>query len=160
VRRCFSVFLVFVLLLPFLIDSAPVRVDAQTFPFQNPSLPLDTRVNDLLSRLTASEKVALLHQYQPAIARLGIPSFRTGTEALHGVAWLGTATVFPQAIGLGSTWDPALIKQVGSAVGDEVRGYNFRNRAANGLNVWAPVVDLLRDPRAGRNEEGYGVAKK
>lgn len=125
------------------------------YPFQNPGLSLEIRVNDLAARLTLEEKISFLHQYQPAIPRLGIAAFRTGTEALHGVAWLGVATVFPQAIGLASTWNPALIKQVGSAVGDEVRGYYSKNRELNGLNVWAPVVDLLRDPRAGRNEEGY-----
>lgn len=126
-----------------------------SYPFQDPSQPLHTRVSDLVSKLTLEEKVSLLHQYQPAIPRLGIRAFKTGTEALHGVAWLGSATVFPQAIGLGSTWNPDLVEQVGSAVGDEVRGYHFKNRDLHSLNVWAPVVDLLRDPRAGRNEEGY-----
>jgi beta-glucosidase len=72
-------------------------------PFRNPDLPLEERIADLLSRLTLDEKISLLHQYQPAIPRLGMPAFRTGTEALHGVAWLGEATVFPQAVGLGST---------------------------------------------------------
>ncbi|MEZ4641416.1 MAG: glycoside hydrolase family 3 C-terminal domain-containing protein [Chloroflexota bacterium] len=126
-----------------------------SYPFQNCDLPLETRVNDLVARLTLAEKISLLHQYQPAIPRLGISAFRTGGEALHGVAWLGTATVFPQAIGLGSTWNPELVQQIGAAVGDEVRGYHYKNRALHSLNVWAPVVDLLRDPRAGRNEEGY-----
>ncbi|MFC7104606.1 glycoside hydrolase family 3 C-terminal domain-containing protein [Nonomuraea rubra] len=63
--------------------------------------------------------------------------------------------MFPQAVGLASTWDPDLIKKVGSAVGDETRGYNAADPVLWGLQVWAPVVDLLRDPRAGRNEEGY-----
>ncbi|MDI5790020.1 glycoside hydrolase family 3 N-terminal domain-containing protein [Bacillus licheniformis] len=62
---------------------------------------------------------------------------------------------FPQAFGLAHTWDRYLIKQIGSAVGDEVRGFHHLDPAANGVNVWAPVVDLLRDPRWGRNEEGY-----
>ncbi|MDT7785359.1 MAG: beta-glucosidase, partial [Pseudonocardiales bacterium] len=76
-------------------------------------------------------------------------------EALHGVAWLGPATVFPQAIGLASSWDPALIQRVGDAVGREARGFHAQDPAGNGLNLWAPVVNLLRDPRWGRNEEGY-----
>jgi beta-glucosidase len=126
-----------------------------TYPFQDANLPLETRVNDLISRLTLSEKVSLLHQWQPAISRLGIASFRTGTEALHGVAWLGTATVFPQAIGLASTWDPNLVRRVGSAVGDEVRAKHYEDPVNVGLSVWSPVVDALRDPRAGRTEEGY-----
>ncbi|GIN64874.1 glycoside hydrolase family 3 C-terminal domain-containing protein [Bacillus sonorensis] len=134
---------------------AAAEAPAYEFPFQNPGLSVEKRVSDLISRLTLEEKVSLMHQYQPAIPRLGIPAFKTGTEALHGVAWLGKATVFPQAVGLAHTWNPALIKRVGSAVGDEVRGFHHLNPAANGVNVWAPVVDLLRDPRWGRNEEGY-----
>jgi beta-glucosidase len=134
--------------------------------FRDPALPLATRVGDLLSRLTADEKISLLHQYQPAIPRLGIGVFKTGTEALHGVAWStdydhngdvvkADGTVFPQAIGLASTWDPALLREVGTAVGEEARGFNARNPTLWGLNLWAPVVNLLRDPRWGRNEEGY-----
>jgi beta-glucosidase len=126
-----------------------------TYPFQDPCQPLETRVSDLISRLTLSEKVSLLHQWQPAISRLGIASFRTGTEALHGVAWLGTATVFPQAIGLSSSWDCNLVKRVGSVVGDEVRAKHKGDPTNVGLSVWSPVVDAERDPRAGRTEEGY-----
>lgn len=135
--------------------AAKSQADEYEYPFQDPSLPVQKRVSDLLSRLTLEEKVSLMHQYQPAVPRLGIPAFKTGTEALHGVAWLGEATVFPQAFGLAHTWDRYLIKQIGSAVGDEVRGFHHLDPAANGVNVWAPVVDLLRDPRWGRNEEGY-----
>ncbi|MFL6109970.1 MAG: glycoside hydrolase family 3 C-terminal domain-containing protein, partial [Catenulispora sp.] len=121
----------------------------------------------LLAELSTAEKIALLHQYQPAVERLGLAAFRTGCEALHGVAWIGRATVFPQAVGLGATWDRALIRSVGEAVSTEVRA--FRQDTENAfqssgsaekppmisLNVWAPVVNLLRDPRWGRNEEGY-----
>ena len=94
---------------------------AESLPFRDPSLSVDARVDDLLGRLTLAEKIALLHQYQPAIPRLGIAPFRTGTEALHGVAWstdgdnggavvTAEATVFPQAVGLASTWDPDLVR--------------------------------------------------
>jgi beta-glucosidase len=145
---------------------AAATANRYTYPFQNPSLSLATRVNDLVSRLTLDEKISLLHQYQPAIPRLGIRVFKAGTEALHGVAWsndytdngnvvTATATVFPQALGLAGTWDPALVTRVGSAVGDEARGLNSQNPTVWGLNLWAPVVNLLRDPRWGRNEEGY-----
>jgi beta-glucosidase len=123
--------------------------------FRDPNLPLAQRVEHLLGQLTVSEKIALLHQHQPAIPRLGIDSFRTGTEVLHGLAWLGPATVFPQAIGLASTWNPDLVREVGAAVGDETRGFHHKDPARGGLNVWAPVVNALRDPRWGRNEEGY-----
>ncbi|MFE0456734.1 glycoside hydrolase family 3 C-terminal domain-containing protein [Streptomyces sp. NPDC058914] len=135
--------------------AVPAAADPAPPPFRNPSLSVDRRVDDLLSRLTLSEKISLLHQHQPAIPRLGIQSFRTGTEALHGVAWLGETTVFPQAVGLASTWDPELMERVGSAVGDEARGFQQERPDGWGLNLWAPVVNLLRDPRWGRNEEGY-----
>lgn len=108
----------------------------------------------------------MLHQYQPAIPRLGIDSFKTGTEALHGLAWstdhenggsvvTAEATVFPQALGLASTWEPELVEQIGEAVGTEARAYHSQRPGVWGLNMWAPVVDPLRDPRSGRNEEGY-----
>ncbi|HEY0450345.1 glycoside hydrolase family 3 protein [Actinophytocola sp.] len=148
--------------------AAPAQA-APGYPFRDPRLPLEKRIDDLLGRLTLAEKISLLHQYQPAIPRLGIGRFKTGTEALHGLAWstdvhstpdpgavrTATATVFPQALGLGSTWDPKLVEQVGAVVGDETRGYNSANPDVWGLNTWAPVVNLLRDPRWGRNEEGY-----
>jgi len=128
-----------------LATSSPALAD--DLPFRDPSLPLDVRVDDLVDRLTLEEKVAMLHQWSPGVPRLGVPAFRTGTEALHGVAWLGEATVFPQAIGLGTTWDPELLERVGEVVGTEVRGYHSQDPATQGLNVWAPVVDMLRDPR-------------
>ncbi|WP_255954865.1 glycoside hydrolase family 3 C-terminal domain-containing protein [Streptomyces odontomachi] len=131
------------------------HADDPAYPFRDPSLALGTRIDDLLGRLTLDERISLLHQYEPAVPRLGIAAFRTGTEALHGVAWLGDTTVFPQALGLASTWDPELIRQVGSAVGDEDRGFQQERPAGWGLNLWAPVVNPLRDPRWGRNEEGY-----
>ncbi len=79
-------------------------------PFRDPGLPVAERVADLLARLTIDEKVGLLHQYQAPVERLGLEPFRTGTEALHGLAWLGPATVFPQAVGLASTWNPELVR--------------------------------------------------
>jgi beta-glucosidase len=137
-----------------------------TYPFQNPRLPLKQRLGDLLGRLTLDEKISLLHQYQPPIPRLGMGLVKNGTEALHGLAWsndfnangdqaYATATVFPQSVGLGQTWDPELLRQVGTAVGVEARGYHSIDPVVWGLNLWAPVVNLLRDPRWGRNEEGY-----
>ena len=135
--------------------------------FRDPAAGPAERVADLLARLTLDEKTAMLHQHQPAVPRLGLAAFTTGCEALHGVAWIGRATTFPQAVGLGATWDRDLVRRVGEAVSAEVRA--FRQDTANAvrvngvaekypmvsLNVWAPVVNLLRDPRWGRNEEGY-----
>lgn len=154
-------------LLAALVVPGPARAATPTtYPFQNPRLSVTARINDLMGRLTLDEKILLLHQAETAIPRLGIPFFKAGTEALHGVAWsndlnnnwnvvTASGTVFPQAVGLASTWDQNLIRQVGSVVGDEARGYNAQNPTVWGLNLWAPVVNLLRDPRWGRNEEGY-----
>ncbi|MGG1651453.1 glycoside hydrolase family 3 C-terminal domain-containing protein [Paenibacillus sp. NRS-1780] len=124
--------------------------------FQNPKLHLDERVRDLVSRLTLEEKIESLLQYQPAIERLGVPAYKHGTEAAHGIAWLGEATSFPQPVGLACTWDTELMRQVGSTISDEARVYYRRDPALNGLTLWAPTVDMERDPRWGRNEEAYG----
>ncbi|EKX65003.1 glycoside hydrolase family 3 protein, partial [Streptomyces ipomoeae] len=130
---------------------------AQTPPtpaFRDPQLPLAKRIDDLLQRLTPDEKIAFLHQFAPAVERLGIAAFRTGQEALHGVAWMGPATVFPQAVGLGATWNENLVRRVGEAVSAETRAMRARDDRV-GLNVWSPTVNLLRHPLWGRNEEGY-----
>ncbi len=124
-------------------------------PFRDPALPRAERVADLLSRLTLDEKIGLLHQCHRPVERLGMGPFRTGTEALHGVAWLGEATVFPQVVALGATWNPELVEQVGAAAADEVLAKHRAEPAKVGRNVWAPTVNPLRDPRWGRNEEGY-----
>jgi len=130
-----------------------------TPPFRDPQLPIAKRIDDLLSRLTLDEKTAFLHQFTPAVERLGIAAFRTGQEALHGVAWMGPATVFPQAVGLGATWNTDLVRRVGDAVSKEVRAMRARDDRV-GLNVWSPTVNLLRHPLWGRNEEGYSEDPK
>ena len=133
---------------------------AAPLPFRDPGLALAERVEDLLFRLTPQERIAMLHQYSPAVPRLGLAEFRTGTETLHGVAWLGPATTFPQAVGLGATWDEDLIREVAEAVSVELRAFHYHRPPVVGtgrtsLQGWAPVLNLLRDPRWGRNEEGY-----
>ncbi|MBQ0884580.1 glycoside hydrolase family 3 C-terminal domain-containing protein [Streptomyces sp. RM72] len=132
---------------------------APTPPFRDQRLPFAKRVDDLMSRLTLDEKTALLHQFAPAVERLGIAAFRTGQEALHGVAWMGPATVFPQAVGLGATWNEELVRRVGEAVAEEARAMRARDERV-GLNVWSPTVNLLRHPLWGRNEEGYSEDPK
>jgi beta-glucosidase len=123
-------------------------------PFRDHRLPTAERARDLLDRLTRAERVAMLHQRMPAVERLGLAPFHTGCEALHGVAWLGTATVFPQPVGLAAAWDPDLLRRVGDAVATEVRAKHAAEPSVS-LNVWAPVVNTLRHPAWGRNEEGY-----
>jgi beta-glucosidase len=122
--------------------------------FRDPRLPVPQRARDLLERLTREERVAMLHQHAPAVERLGLEPFHTGCEALHGVAWLGRATVFPQPVGLAATWDTDLLRRIGDAVATEVRAKHVADPTVS-LNVWAPVVNTLRHPAWGRNEEGY-----
>ena len=140
--------------------SSPSAPATDRLPYRDPALSLDKRIDDLIERLTLDERIAMLHQYAPAVPRLGLDAFRTGTEALHGVAWLGPATVFPQAVGLGATWDEELLRVVAEAVSVEQRAFHHHRPPPIGdgphsLQAWAPVVNLLRDPRWGRNEEGY-----
>ncbi len=125
-------------------------------PYWDTDLPLEDRVNDLIARLTLEEKIGLMPQYQIAVERLGVQAYKHGTEAAHGMAWLGEATGYPQPIGLACTWDKELLKRIGSAIGDEARGFYKRNPTHNGLTLWAPTVDMERDPRWGRTEEAYG----
>ncbi|MGW2558552.1 glycoside hydrolase family 3 C-terminal domain-containing protein [Streptomyces sp. NPDC001514] len=128
-------------------------------PFRDPHLPFDERVDDLLARLTLDERIAMLHQFAPAVERLDVAAFRAGQEALHGVAWMGPATVFPQAVGLGATWNDNLVRRVGEAVSTEARAMRARDDRV-GLNVWSPTVNLLRHPLWGRGEEGYSEDPK
>ncbi|XEC93357.1 glycoside hydrolase family 3 C-terminal domain-containing protein [Paenibacillus tarimensis] len=132
-------------------------MSSTTLPnYLNPELPLENRVNDLISRFTLDEKINLMCQYQDGIERLGVKPYKHGTEAAHGIAWLGEATTFPQPIGLACTWDSELLNKIGSVIGDEARGFFKRNPSVNGLTLWAPTVDMERDPRWGRTEEAYG----
>ncbi|MFJ4107165.1 glycoside hydrolase family 3 C-terminal domain-containing protein [Oerskovia enterophila] len=116
--------------------------------------PAEARAGAVLALLTLDEKVAMLHQAAPAVERLGLAPFRTGTEALHGVSWLGTATVFPQPVGLAASWDEDLLTRVGDAVATEVRAKHAGDPSVS-LNVWAPVVNPLRHPLWGRGEECF-----
>jgi beta-glucosidase len=137
------------------------QVLAAAEPFRDPNLPLERRVDDLVSRLTLDEKIAMLGQVQPAIPRLGIKAFTNWTEGLHGLGWVRggsvTATTFPQSVGLGETWDPEILRQVGAVEGYESRVYFKKYDGARvGLAIRAPNVDLARDPRWGRTEEVFG----
>ncbi|MBZ5584386.1 MAG: glycoside hydrolase family 3 C-terminal domain-containing protein, partial [Acidobacteriia bacterium] len=139
----------------------------------NPSLPIDQRVDALVSQMTMEEKAGQLVNTAPAIPRLQVPAYQWWSEALHGVARQGTATVFPQVIGLAATWDAALIKDMAAATSTEARakfhealrqsggqtgggtgGGGFGR--ALGLDFWAPNINIFRDPRWGRGQETYG----
>jgi beta-glucosidase len=130
-------------------------------PFRNPKLPLETRVNNLVSLLTLDEKIGMLGQVAPAIPRLNIKAFTNWTEGLHGIGWARggnlTATQFPQSVGLGETWDTDLLRRVGAVEGYEARVYVQKFDGTRvGLAIRAPNVDLTRDPRWGRAEESFG----
>ncbi|MGN8647444.1 glycoside hydrolase family 3 C-terminal domain-containing protein [Gracilibacillus sp. HCP3S3_G5_1] len=125
---------------------------------QSPSLPLEERLSTLMEALSLEEKISLLSTKQSAIPRLGIKEYAVGGEAAHGVVDRngGKATVFPQPIGLSSTWNKALLHQVGSVIGDEARIFYQQQNEKTGLTLWAPTIDMERDPRWGRTEEAYG----
>jgi beta-glucosidase len=131
-------------------------------PYLNPSLPLERRVNDLVSRMTLEEKVGQMMNAAPAIPRLGVPEYDWWNEALHGVAFNGTATVFPQAIGLGATFNPRLVRSVAEVISTEARAkYHEAQRRGDharfrGLTFWSPNINIFRDPRWGRGQETYG----
>ncbi|HEY0378515.1 MAG TPA: glycoside hydrolase family 3 C-terminal domain-containing protein [Pyrinomonadaceae bacterium] len=131
-------------------------------PYLDPSLPVERRVNDLISRMTLEEKVSQMMNSAPAIPRLGVPEYDWWNEALHGVAFSGVATVFPQAIGLGATFDPRLVNRVASVISDEARAkYHEAQRRGlrarfSGLTFWSPNINIFRDPRWGRGQETYG----
>ena len=149
-------------LVPGSLTGADPAQKAKTFPFQDPSLPIEQRVNDLVSRMTLEEKVLQMQHTAPAIPRLGVPSYDWWNEALHGVARSGYATVFPQAIGMAATWDSDLIYQEARVISTEARAkYNQAQREGNhsiyyGLTFWSPNINIFRDPRWGRGQETYG----
>ncbi len=120
------------------------------------------RAEDLVSQMTLEEKASQLRYNAPAISRLGIPAYNWWNEALHGVARAGQATVFPQAIGLGATFDEQLIHDVADVIAEEGRAKYNAYVSQNdrdiykGLTFWAPNVNIFRDPRWGRGHETYG----
>lgn len=133
-------------------------------PFWNTALSIEKRLDWLIANLTLEEKFKCMGSHVPELERLGIPESFVGGEAAHGVEarndqnGLGTAeqtTSFPQPIGMSASWDTSLIKEAGEIVGTEARVLYHRH-PSGGLSRWAPTVDMERDPRWGRNEEGYG----
>lgn len=132
------------------------------FSFQNHALTLDQRVNILVSQMTLQEKISQLTNDAAALPRFKITDYDWWNEALHGVARNGKATIFPQAIGLGATFDPVFAKRVADAISTEARAkYIVSQNMGNhskfaGLTFWTPNVNIFRDPRWGRGQETYG----
>ncbi len=137
-------------------------LDYRKLPYMNPSVPIEARVADLVGRMTLDEKISQTLSSAPAIERLGIPAYDWWNEALHGVARAGVATVFPQAIGLASTWDPGQLLDVATVISDEARAKHHefvrqgRHGRYEGLTFWSPNINIFRDPRWGRGMETYG----
>ncbi|MDE5417378.1 glycoside hydrolase family 3 C-terminal domain-containing protein [Labilibaculum sp. DW002] len=134
------------------------------YRFNDCSLSIEERVDDLMSRLTVEEKVFLLQASGKEISRLGVDKYYHGNEGLHGVVKGGRFTVFPQAIALSATWNPDLIYNVATAISDEARAkWNFLNQGkdqtsgySDMLTMWSPTINMARDPRWGRTPETYG----
>lgn len=130
--------------------------------FQDTNLLIEERADDLISKLTLEEKVQQLMDNTPAIPRLGVSKYSWWNECLHGLARNGKATVFPQAIGLGATFDEDLMFRIGEAIALEARAKFNINRKNDymdryaGLTFWSPNVNVFRDPRWGRGQETYG----
>ena len=151
------------LVLTFGILSSGVSAQAQKpLPYQDSSLPVQQRVDDLVSRMTLDEKVAQLINTTPAIPRLNVPAYDYWSEGLHGIARSGYATMFPQAIGMAATWDAPLVNQISTVISTEARAkYNEAVRhdvhsIYYGLTIWSPNINIFRDPRWGRGQETYG----
>ena len=147
------------------IVSAATTAAAQTPAFRNPALPAEERITSLLSLMTVEEKVLALGSFDSGVARLGVPA--TGfSEGIHGLVQRGrpdrglpaiTTTQFPQPPGMGSTWDPELVRRAGGVQGAEARYITQTGKSRFPvLMTWGPQADLARDPRWGRSEEVYG----
>ena len=143
--------------------TALAQQSAEETIYKNPKLPVEQRVDDLISRMTLEEKVSQLGHTAQAVPRLGIPEYNWWNEGLHGVARAGNATVFPQAIGLAATFDEPLMHEVAEVISTEFRAKYYATLHPDGgadwyrgLSVWSPNINIFRDPRWGRGQETYG----
>ena len=141
----------------------PAMAQQTAQPFRDPALPMEKRIDNLLSLMTLDEKIDCLGT-KTAVPRLGVPSFGS-SEGIHGVVQRGgrpdrpviTTTQFPQPPGMGESWDPELLRQAGGVEGYEGRFITQTEKYNRQLlMLWGPQADLARDPRWGRAEEVYG----
>jgi beta-glucosidase len=130
--------------------------------FLNSELPIDERVEDLISQLTLEEKISQMVHDALAVERIGLPAYNWWNEGLHGVGRAGVATVFPQAIGMAATWNPELMHKMATVVSDEARAIHHEalrrgiRQIYTGLTFWSPNINIFRDPRWGRGQETFG----
>jgi beta-glucosidase len=147
-------------------DATALKIPAVSTPeiWKDTSQPVDARVKDLVSRLSLAEKIQQMRNGEGEIPRLGIPAYDFWSECLHGVGRAGTATVFPQAIGMAATWDVPLVHAEADTIATEARAKHndyVANHDGNsakyyGLTFWTPNINIFRDPRWGRGQETYG----
>ena len=146
-------------------DAAASKIPQVSGPilYTDPDRPMNARIDDLIRRMSLSEKAGQLVNAAPAIPRLNLPAYNYWSECLHGVARNGHATVFPQAIGMAATWDDGLVYRIGQVIADEGRAKYYQairdgegGKDNRGLNFWAPNINIFRDPRWGRGQETYG----
>ena len=142
---------------------AAMSSPAQDEPYKNPDLSPQERADDLLKRLTLKEKISLMQNQSPGVERLGIKPYNWWSEALHGVARNGLATVYPITMGMASVFDDKLIEDIYVTVSDEgrakfhdARRHGRYGRGNEGLTFWNPNVNIFRDPRWGRGQETWG----
>jgi len=146
--------LILYLCLPIFADDTP--------DYLNPDLDIETRVDDLVSRMTLEEKVSQMMDHAEAVPRLQVPEYNWWNECLHGVARAGIATVFPQAIGLAATWNADLMFEIADVISTEARAKHHDalrkddHSRYKGLTFWSPNINIFRDPRWGRGQETYG----
>ena len=143
---------------------APAMAQQSSQPFRDPALPMEKRIDNLLSLMTLDEKIDCLGT-RTGVPRLGVPNFGS-SEGIHGVVqarrWQArtpaiTTTQFPQPPGMGESWDPELVRQAGGVEGYEARFITQTEKYNRQmLMLWGPQADLARDPRWGRSEEVYG----
>src|SRR3984885_8098037 len=159
--QALSTFFVAAAMLPLHAQPQP-PVGIPTYKYMDPALPTNQRVDDLIGRMTLEEKVSQMRDHAAAIPRLGVPKYDWWNEGLHGVAFAGYATNFPQVIGMAATWDTNLVHRMGDTISTEARAkYNQAMREDHhemffGLTFWAPNINIFRDPRWGRGQETYG----
>ncbi|HEY1113912.1 MAG TPA: glycoside hydrolase family 3 C-terminal domain-containing protein [Chitinophagaceae bacterium] len=164
ITRCTKHLLLAALCFLFLAPLSFAQTPSYKYPFQNPNLSFEARVNDLVGRLTLEEKVAQMLNAAPAIPRLGIPAYDWWNEVLHGVARTPyRVTVFPQAIGMAATFDTTSLFHMadfsaleGRAVYNEAVRTGKEGQRYLGLTYWTPNINIFRDPRWGRGQETYG----
>jgi beta-glucosidase len=160
VRRLAIVLWLAVLIFVCIVNSAAQKSDIPLY--LDPSQPIDARVDDLVKRMTLEEKASQLVNQARAIPRLHVPAYDWWSEALHGVANAGTATVFPEPIGLAATFDDKAIHEMAVVIGTEARAKHDqavragRRDIMEGLDFWSPNINIFRDPRWGRGQETYG----